>query len=142
MAHQMDAAVQAELRQLKGNNRCVDCEAPYPQWATVSYGTFMCLECSGRHRGLGVHLSFVRSVSMDAWTEVQIRKMQLGGNDQFRQALVKAGVPLSGLSIATKYNLEQAQVYRESLTKLAQLEITELPDLPRYVAPAGSSSSG
>ena len=33
----------------------------------------MCLECSGRHRSLGVHISFVRSVAMDSWNDKQVK---------------------------------------------------------------------
>ncbi|CAK4644308.1 unnamed protein product [Aphanomyces euteiches] len=138
MAHQMDLSVQQELRKLPGNNKCVDCDAPYPQWATVSYGTFMCLECSGRHRGLGVHISFVRSVSMDSWTDKQIRLMQLGGNDHFRSEFEKAGVP-KNLSIAQKYNTPQAEAFRNRLNALVE-GTTPVP-LPRW-DPSSAPSTG
>lgn len=114
---------------MPGNNRCVDCDAPYPQWATVSYGTFMCLECSGRHRGLGVHISFVRSVTMDSWTDKQIRMMQLGGNEQFKEAFASAGVPTT-LSIQQKYNTPQAEAYRQRLSALADNKPAQ--QLPRW----------
>ena len=91
-AFQLDKGIEKELRSIPGNNVCVDCDSTHPQWASVSFGIFMCLECSGRHRALGVHISFVRSVSMDSWNEKQIQKMRLGGNDTLNAFLKEYNV--------------------------------------------------
>ncbi len=44
------------LRNIPGNCRCIDCDESNPQWATISYGALICIECSGRHRHMGVEV--------------------------------------------------------------------------------------
>lgn len=72
------------LKSMSGNFRCVDCGDRNPQWAAVSYGALLCLQCSGHHRSMGVHVSCVRSVTMDEWTPKHVLQLLEGGNDQLR----------------------------------------------------------
>ncbi len=113
----MAATIQREIRELPGNKSCVDCNTRNPQWASVSYGTLMCLECSGKHRSLGVHLSFVRSIQMDSWTEKQIKVMRIGGNKKFQEFLKEKNVDNS-MDIRKKYYLEECALYRLRLQAL------------------------
>lgn len=68
-------------RILEGNQTCADCGAPFPEWASLNLGVIICIECSGIHRGLGVHLSKVRSVRLDDLTQPQYGVLQSLGNE-------------------------------------------------------------
>lgn len=100
------------------NKKCIDCSNPNPQWASLSFAVFLCLQCAGVHRGFGVHISFVRSVSMDTWQEEQIKRMQLGGNSPFRDFMNSyppEGGYKQGMSPHETYHSWAATQYREKL---------------------------
>jgi hypothetical protein len=67
-----------------GNSMCADCSTTtHLTWASINLGIFLCIDCAGVHRGLGTHISKVRSLELDTreWSESQISLMAAVGNE-------------------------------------------------------------
>lgn len=74
------------LKAIDGNDKCADCSCPRPGWASSNLGVVICIECSGVHRGLGVHISKVKSLSLDKWKKSLLEFMERHGNTKVNKA--------------------------------------------------------
>lgn len=108
-------AILKQLLRENGNKVCVDCKtSKNPRWASWNLGCFICIRCSGIHRSMGTHISKVKSVDLDAWTDEQIELMVKWGNDkcnEFWESKLPDGYIPNELKIEnfirTKYDMKK-----------------------------------
>ena len=95
-----------EIYTEESNSTCFDCDNKPAHWASISNGIFLCLDCSGEHRGYGIGVSFIRSVTMDQWTQEQVNIMKVGGNQRLKDFLTTYEMP---------DNIDKKQIYCSKL---------------------------
>ncbi|EUB63900.1 Stromal membrane-associated protein [Echinococcus granulosus] len=82
----------ADLVKDEENRYCADCDAKGPRWASWNLGVLLCIRCAGIHRGLGVHISKVKSLNLDSWEPQQVAMLKAVGNRRARE-LYEASLP-------------------------------------------------
>ncbi|XP_074919346.1 arf-GAP with SH3 domain, ANK repeat and PH domain-containing protein 1 isoform X3 [Chelonoidis abingdonii] len=80
-------AIIDDIQRLPGNEVCCDCGSPDPTWLSTNLGILTCIECSGIHREMGVHISRIQSLELDKLGTSELLLAKNVGNNCFNDIM-------------------------------------------------------
>uniref|UniRef100_A0A673IYM4 Arf-GAP with SH3 domain, ANK repeat and PH domain-containing protein 1-like n=1 Tax=Sinocyclocheilus rhinocerous TaxID=307959 RepID=A0A673IYM4_9TELE len=80
-------AIIDDVLRMPGNEVCCDCGAPDPKWLSTNLGILTCIECSGIHREMGVHISRIQSMELDKLGTSELLLAKNVGNNSFNEIM-------------------------------------------------------
>uniref|UniRef100_A0A8D1SIV7 Arf-GAP with SH3 domain, ANK repeat and PH domain-containing protein 1 n=1 Tax=Sus scrofa TaxID=9823 RepID=A0A8D1SIV7_PIG len=85
-------AIIEDVQRLPGNEVCCDCGSSEPTWLSTNLGILTCIECSGIHREMGVHISRIQSLELDKLGTSELLLAKNVGNNSFND-IMEANLP-------------------------------------------------
>nr|XP_003467399.2 arf-GAP with SH3 domain, ANK repeat and PH domain-containing protein 1 isoform X1 [Cavia porcellus] len=85
-------AIIEDVQRLPGNDVCCDCGSSEPTWLSTNLGILTCIECSGIHREMGVHISRIQSLELDKLGTSELLLAKNVGNNSFNE-IMEANLP-------------------------------------------------
>ena len=63
------------------NKYCADYKRTLPSWASINLGVFVCINCSGCHREIGVHITKIKSTNLVVWPNEILENLKKINNE-------------------------------------------------------------
>ncbi|KAG8441646.1 hypothetical protein GDO86_010723 [Hymenochirus boettgeri] len=80
-------AIIDDVQKTPGNESCCDCGSSDPTWLSTNLGILTCIECSGIHREMGVHISRIQSLVLDKLGTSELLLAKNVGNNSFNEIM-------------------------------------------------------
>ena len=90
------------LLNLPGNNKCLECGKTTIEWVSFPSAIFLCQSCSREHKSFSKKET-IKSLSISEFTEKELSKLSIGGNDRYLSILREYNIPISEPNIENKY---------------------------------------
>ena len=90
------------LLSLPGNDKCLECENTSVEWVSFPTAIFICSSCGRKHKNF-TKKPIVKSLSISEFTEKELSKLSIGGNDRYSSFLKEYNIQISDPNIENKY---------------------------------------
>lgn len=104
----------SSLLSIPGNNKCLECDNTSIEWVSFPTSIFLCQSCSREHKSF-TKKETIKCLSIDEFTENELSKLSIGGNDRFLTILKEYNIDINNPNKENKYLTFAAAYYNALL---------------------------